>query len=343
VVTLRVMTRNLYLGAGLHDAIAAADPERLVDAATRIFGQVRDNAFPERAGAIAGEIGAHRPDLVAPQEAALWRTSAAPAFDTTGADDPVDTVELDYLRILLDALAARGLHYAPVPNGVVTNFEAAAPHRATGGDERELRITDRDVLLMRTDVPTERLSVADALAANFDTGLELPGPGGTAAPVTVPRGFVSADAAVVDRTARVVATHLDPIDAAINRAQAEALLHGPADTDGPVVLLGDFNTVVGAGSSTGTHERLLAAGFTDAWAEAHPDGSGRTCCAPEDLGRSSPGVPAGFDRRIDLVLFRGAGVRLEAVELVGADPDDRTPSGLWPSDHAGVVAELTLA
>jgi hypothetical protein len=32
---------------------------------------------------------------------------------------------------------------------------------------------------------------------------------------------------------------------------------------------------------------------------------------------------------------------IEEVELVGADPADQT-SGLWPSDHAGVVAILKL-
>jgi hypothetical protein len=30
------------------------------------------------------------------------------------------------------------------------------------------------------------------------------------------------------------------------------------------------------------------------------------------------------------------------VNLIGDTPADFTPSGLWPSDHAGVVATLTL-
>jgi len=29
--------------------------------------------------------------------------------------------------------------------------------------------------------------------------------------------------------------------------------------------------------------------------------------------------------------------------VVGDESADRTPSGLWPSDHAGVVASLTLS
>ena len=30
------------------------------------------------------------------------------------------------------------------------------------------------------------------------------------------------------------------------------------------------------------------------------------------------------------------------VEVVGDDPYDKTPSGLWPSDHAGVAAKISF-
>ena len=46
------------------------------------------------------------------------------------------------------------------------------------------------------------------------------------------------------------------------------------------------------------------------------------------------------DRR-DFVLFRGA-FEVLGVDVLGADPVNRSPSGLWPSDHAGVVATLTV-
>jgi hypothetical protein len=39
------------------------------------------------------------------------------------------------------------------------------------------------------------------------------------------------------------------------------------------------------------------------------------------------------------VLFRGALDALDA-DVVGEELSDRTPSGLWSSDHAGVVAAL---
>jgi len=41
------------------------------------------------------------------------------------------------------------------------------------------------------------------------------------------------------------------------------------------------------------------------------------------------------------VLLRG-GFGVRAADVLGDHPDDRTPLGLWPSDHAGVAATLVL-
>jgi hypothetical protein len=43
--------------------------------------------------------------------------------------------------------------------------------------------------------------------------------------------------------------------------------------------------------------------------------------------------------RIDYVFSRG-GLKAGDATLVGADPNSRTPAGLWPSDHAGLFAGL---
>ena len=52
---------------------------------------------------------------------------------------------------------------------------------------------------------------------------------------------------------------------------------------------------------------------------------------------------AGFDHRIDLVLARTAagGAAVDRGTVTGNDVADRDPAtGLWPSDHAGVVLRL---
>jgi hypothetical protein len=82
---------------------------------------------------------------------------------------------------------------------------------------------------------------------------------------------------------------------------------------------------------------LLAAGFVDAWSLEHPGTDGFTCCQAETLDND----PSALDQRLDLVLFRG-GFQVRDVELVGEEDADRTESGLWPSDHAGVVSTLVL-
>jgi hypothetical protein len=49
---------------------------------------------------------------------------------------------------------------------------------------------------------------------------------------------------------------------------------------------------------------------------------------------------AGFDTRIDHVLTRGAEAPTSMAKLTGLDMDNRTPSGLWPFDQAGVITTL---
>jgi endonuclease/exonuclease/phosphatase family metal-dependent hydrolase len=94
-----------------------------------------------------------------------------------------------------------------------------------------------------------------------------------------------------------------------------------------VVVVGDFNATP---DKVGMPEE-----YVDAWTAAGRDGDGRTCGQKADLtGESS------LDARIDYIWVRGAEVA--ACWVVGHRPEDRTPSGLWPSDHAAVVAEITL-
>ena len=80
---------------------------------------------------------------------------------------------------------------------------------------------------------------------------------------------------------------------------------------------------------------MRAAGYRDAWNDVGA-GDGFTCCHAAGLRD-----PASLDMRIDLVLFRGA-IEAVSADVVGEAPDDRTASGLWPADHAGVLTTLRL-
>src|SRR5205807_5233806 len=106
------------------------------------------------------------------------------------------------------------------------------------------------------------------------------------------------------------------------------------NTEMPVVLAGDLNTT----STTSTYAALTAAGFADAWSALEPSSDGFTCC--ESLPAIDNALPS-LSERIDLVLARGA-LAPKSITLIGAGASTRTTGGLWPSDHAGLAAIVTL-
>jgi hypothetical protein len=321
---IEVMTRNLYLGAELGPIFAATSPEQLLAATTATWAQVLATNFPERAEALADEVAEHRPHLIGLQEVSLWRTSEIPGL-------PAEDVAFDFLEILLDALAARGLNYEAVSE--VENFDGQLP--ALGGPFGvfEIRLTDRDMILARSDLPPAQLTILDEQSGVFNAALELPVLG---QPLRIDRGWNAVDVRFRNQTFRFVNSHFEAFDPGevIRNAQAHELLSGPLDTDLPVILVGDFNSNAVGGIAYGT---LIGGGFTDAWNVANPGDPGLTCCQAADLLNEVSQLTT----RIDLILVRG-GIRVRDATLIGADPADRTPSGLWPSDHAGVAARLML-
>jgi endonuclease/exonuclease/phosphatase family metal-dependent hydrolase len=314
---ITVMTRNLYLGADLSPVIAAASAEAFVAAATGVWADVQANDFSVRAAAIAGEIAEAQPDLVGLQEAYLWRTQT-PGDALFGGTTPAMDVEFDYVALVLAELADRGLEYRVATELTLFDFEAPT---ALGID---VRMTDRQVILARAGVQTAR-----PRAATYSTLLSLPVLGQQ---VAVPRGWTSVDAKDQGAWVTFVNTHTEAFHPAVRGAQIvelEALL---SSETGRVILVGDLNTQ----PDTDAAALLRAAGFADAWAALRADEAGLTCCWPELLAETEPPL----SERIDYVLFRGA-ISPRAVEIVGEELEDRV-GGLWPSDHAGVVATLRL-
>jgi len=143
---------------------------------------------------------------------------------------------------------------------------------------------------------------------------------------------------------RFANTHLETEDfPAVQEAQATEFLAGPA-RGGTVVATGDFNSAAD-GSTTTSYDQLTAPGrFRDAWDEALL-APGWTCCQQSNTPPLAPGAlnnPVSTLRtRIDLVLARGA-ARPQGATVVGEVPFQAMPP-FWPSDHAGVVAEIRLS
>src|SRR5215217_1722573 len=338
---IKVMTRNLYLGADLTQAISAiisGDHSAIIDAATATWASVMATNFPERSEALADEIADSQPQLVGLQEVSLYRTGAPDTFSENPT--PAKRVRLDYLEILLQELNERGLHYAPV--AVTKNFDVENPGETVPGVLQDIRLTDRDVILARTDLPSYELKLSNVQTANFRANASLP-IGDSGQSVTIQRGWGSVDVTSGGHKFRFINTHLeqegffDPFQV----AQGNELLSGPANTSLPVILVGDFNSKAD-GTGTPTYSNLTGAGFTDAWSATHPGELGNTFGHEPLLLNTT----VNLTQRLDLVLFRGSPSNsLSALDadVVGDGLGDRTPSGLWPSDHAGLVARLGLS
>ena len=340
---ITVMTRNLYLGADLGPAIVAETPEEFFSAAGAALGQVAANNFPERAWALAAEIAEKKPHLVGLQEVfnfTLDGSNGIPPFR-------------DHLTDLINALTAQGANYRVA--AVVKNMEIQVPLFG-----RLVGVTDRDAILARSDVTCSVVPVAlsgckpSLDGCNYQVAASVDSPVGE---ITVERGFVAVDAMVGTRPVRFVNTHLEvkqlnpanpnPLMPAIQGAQAFELLSilsvFPNPNSAPVILVGDINSspqdqifVVGPYTIVPPYKQLLNAGYADSWTLRRGSPAGLTCCQATDLLNPN----SLLYERIDVVFSSKLPVGKVKVNVVGNDETDKTPSGLWPSDHAGVVTRM---
>lgn len=333
---VKVMTYNLYLGAEIF-ALVGTPADQLPAVAGQLFTDVRASDFPTRAEAIAAIIEAENPALIGLQEVTWYRLG--PGNDPA----PATETELDFLQLLLDALEANGLDYEVA--ATTTNADVEVPAILPEG-LRDVRLTDRDVILARSDVAT-----SGAVEENFSPDVTAPVPvGGQEVPFT--RGYNHTQATVEGVTFTFANAHLevddgDPQGAALAQlGQANELREALGSVPQPVILVGDFNSAAdGSGTEitvtdplpfTGTTYDLLTTFYTDAAGEVGT--TGNTCCQAANLLNPASSLMS----RIDLILYRGDVEPLSA-EVVGDEAEDRTDSGLWPSDHAGVVATLRIS
>jgi len=316
---IRLVTQNMYVGSSFAALSAAQTPQQLLAAVATIYNNILATKPAERAAAMAREIARHRPDLVALQEAAMLRT---------GNGGPATTVRADLLQSLLDELAGLGQRYRAV--AIVPGLDAQVPS-ALGFD---VRVTIQDAILVRAG--SDELEVSNLQIEQFGIKLSAPTLVG---PFTDPRGWTAIDVKMRGHRFRFVTTHLDSVVPAIRVAQAKELLLTAANTSLPVVMAGDFNIAADTGldPSFPAYQAIINAGFTDAWQSKRAPDPGFTAHQAENLLNPT----SVLNHRIDLVLFRGA-FGVAEINLIGDQPADRTPSGLWPSDHAGVAATLRL-
>ncbi len=326
---ITVMTRNLYLGANLDPAIGATTVPQLLAATAHIFSVVHQTNFPERAQALAREIADADPVLLGVQEAAVWYSG--PFNDPA----PATTVVYDFIAILRQELAAIGNPYDVVKLQAEADIEA--PAGAPYG--KDIRLLQQDAVLVKADTKDD-VTLTNAQSANFTARLVVTT--GTGLQFVVNRGWVSVDAVVNKHSFRFVNTHLEAFHPLIRLQQAQELI-APAGPVGSapatVILVGDLNSgpELPVPANRLAFQALVAFGLVDTWAVAHPGDPGFTAGFNELL--TDPSAEGALEHRVDHVMTSGD-VDVMRVRLYGTDADGRTPSGLWPSDHAGLAATL---
>ena len=355
--TVTVMTRNIYLGGNITRPIRAGldrtgtDGVLALGHANHELREVVDRTdFTTRSKLLAEEIAAARPDLVGLQEVALWRHGPV-QLDQIGKPNATE-IDYDFLATLIADLAHRGVRYQIVQVQQESDVEAPAftgnPFTGTAGSAEDVRLTDRDVILVRTGSGI-RIEGTGSGHYSQQFAVKL---GDTTFPFV--RGYGWADVAVGSSRLRFITTHLESQSTKLARAQAQDLLNGPAaNTDLSTIIACDCNSnpaspaarsAISIGS--GAAYRLITNdhGFSDLWRQQpgdHP-GAGNTAGLSELVDDQAPEL----ERRIDLVLAWSAPavpVAVSSVEVTGNDMTDRDPvSKLWPSDHAGVVVQLQI-
>ena len=316
-----VMTYNVYVGASVESLLGVTSLLEVPAAVAEMYAATMATDFSGRAAGIVSAIKAHQPHLIGLQEVSLLRRQS-PGDRLTGGE-PAEEVVLDFLQILMDALQAEGLNYQVAAK--VQNADVEMPMSAEGSFTQydDVRLTDFDVILARSDVTVSR-----PMSMNYNNIFAV-----EALFLEVLRGYVAIDATISGVTYRVVNTHLEFFGQDIRVAQAQELIDSLETETLPIILLGDFNTPA---PDSAAYQLLLSAGYVDTW-QMDSEGTGYTCCQPSELQNE---VSAHYER-IDQIFVRNLELPASVLTYtVGDKPADRLPSGLWPSDHAGVVAHF---
>jgi endonuclease/exonuclease/phosphatase family metal-dependent hydrolase len=314
---VKVMTRNMYPGADIAAVAVAADP---IQAIQDTIDSVIQSEIPARAALVAAEIARNKPDLVAIQEAAIWRIE-------TGSG----TIVLDQLDLLLNWLRLYGRHYRKAVVQKLTDVQIPGV----------IGYTDRDAIIVRSDLPPEQLIVSRPETHLYGALMSFPVEF-LGEDITVLRGWIAVDVNFRGSRFKFVNTHLESpipgIDSTkdLQVAQAMQLMEDLDDDKLPVILAGDFNSDAEhtnnyPSDNTDSYNYIVASGFSDAWHELRPNDPGFTWSL-------FPVPEIAFEpfERIDLIFSKGPNP--VSVMRTGMAP----VFGLYASDHAGVAAAFDL-
>ena len=362
---IEVMTQNQFLGADLTPALgalASGDPVLIAEVLAATLQQMADNNFPARAGKLAEQICRRQAHVVGLQE--VFR------FEIGGVSGPPAPLPfVDQLDELMAAIADQCGNY--VVGASIQNVDVSQVAPRVG----LVRFVDRDVVLVRDDVPFAPVPFAPNVCEPRPSGVPGIAPSGCHFQALVPlpasiggsilRGYLGVDAFVDGEPYRVVNTHLevqrpDGTDfSSVFQALQAAELIGvlavfPAAPGTRIIPLGDINSspedpIIAqpiqpppfpipppfATTIIPPYTQFKLSGYTDVWDERPGKSPGYTCCNDEDLIL----LGEGHGERIDVIFSSQLPAKVKA-SVIGGKANDRV-EGLWPSDHCTVSGNLT--
>ena len=365
---VKVMTRNLYLGADV--GIAMDLIPNLSAAAQFMWDQVKKTDFNKRAPKLAAEIIANNPDVVGLQEATIWFCKKNVFSKRTEV--------FNFTKQFLAATKAQGSEYVLAQKDGITALNtgfsiAAVPFITMVHDPETFQP------LFGQDSAACGFEIADALAIRADLAEKVLKVGNseyeqkyTIVPtiMSIYRGYTWVDIQIGNSPVRFVTTHLESLwdenkvpNAAI---QAKQLLADLINTKNPIIVMGDFNSdprdprmpanpnpgeqpVASDACPAGTSKcnaylLMTEAGYTDSGPdpllpENYTWGMNALLTGPDPVRlkvAEQLGNRAGYTDRLDYVFVKN-GVTVSSATLVGAS----APNNL-NTDHAGVVALLEI-
>ncbi len=330
---VKTMTRNMDAGTDLNLVTAATTGPGFILGVIQTAAEVDASNIPTRATRLAGEIAAEQPDLVALQEVTIW--------DIT---DAAGNRHYDQLDLLLTALQKQGMSYRVAALLPLTYIPVDLN---PFGVPLAVEFTDQNAILIRSDVPLGHLDALGSETHVYEHRLPFQLPTGDT--IDVLQGWMAVDVKVRGVRFKFANTHLlSPVPlpelfdytAGIQSEQAQELIGALEESGLPIILAGDFNSDASSPQhgpdQTASASDISAAGYLDAWRYVHPSDAGYTW--PLFLEDQLAGLdPSLFAERIDLLFSLGP--KPLSIERTGLTSDQ---SGLYASDHAGVVATFDL-
>ena len=353
-----VVEVQVYNMDGDGDLSPLFDPSAdLIATTSAIWAETVRGNIPERAVGVAREIAVHQPDLVGLNEVAVWKTAPATATSpTTVVPTGPFTTEFDSLASLLSALSAMGTPYEAYVEDKTFDNEAFPLPAITAQGLRLVTFADYNVILVREKSLRMGMTLSNDQTHTYLARLPVTVAG---MQLDVTRGWAQVDVEKQNRHFLFIDTHLEaygipPLKDQVRNPQAMELATHISSSPDPVVLVGDINarpTMCTDIPRTDPFEHVLdqnvvaygiltGAGMAEVWPTLYP---GRACApASWTSGQLTLQTPVStLTHRIDDV-FVTAGITPLVARVLGGAIADRTPSGLWPSDHASTWAQIRL-